>query len=86
MLTLAPIIPVFHQVEEVMESNKKVLVEMIKSSVPAGANQSTTQGNCRCAESSPVPKWEAKGQGSSSLGSAQLKGDQVPQLGALGKI
>lgn len=55
MLALAAIIPVFHQVEEVMEMKQKVLVEMIKLSVSAGAKQSIAQGRCRCAESSPVP-------------------------------
>lgn len=82
-LTLAAIIPIFHQVEEVMEMKQKVIVEMIKSSASAGGNQSITQGGCRCAENSPAPSWEAKGS-SSSLGSAQLKGATTQGTG--GKI
>lgn len=87
MLTLAAIIPVFHQVEEVMEMKQEVLVEMITSATSAGESWSITQGSCRCAgvggaENSPVPNREAKGQARAacrSLGSAPLKRDQVPQ-------
>lgn len=62
MLTLAAIIPVFHQVEEIMEMKQKVLVEMIKSSGSVGANQSITEGSCRCWEQ-PCAPWRGKGPG-----------------------
>ena len=49
MLTLAVIIPVFHQVEEVVEMKQEVPVEMITLAPSAGESQSITQGSCRCA-------------------------------------
>lgn len=49
MLTLAAIIPVFHQVEEVMEMKQEVLVEMITSATSAEESWSTMQGKCRAA-------------------------------------
>lgn len=81
-LTLAAIIPVFHQVEEVMEVKQKLLVEMIQSSVSAWANQSIT-GKLQVCESSPVPHWEQRAR-AGLLGSAQLRGDQEPQHRAPG--
>lgn len=49
MLTLVAIIPVFHQVEEVMEMKQEVLVEMITSATSAEESWSITQGCCRAA-------------------------------------
>jgi len=46
MLTLAAVIPVFHQVEEVVEMKQEVLVEMITSAASAGESRSIRQGGC----------------------------------------
>lgn len=72
MLTLAAIMPVFHQVEEVIEMKQEVLVEMITSATSARESQSIMQRSCRCAEmgggqQKPLAQPRGQGPGKESL-------------------